>query len=283
LADFAQSLNKDTVNSLFTSARYGTAEAKWLSDIALPAVSATLQNAASSSGNGTDFTIDGYGTVLLEVTGTFVASMVVKGSMDGTNFNSTLAVIKLDTGARSTTITASGTYKVISPAGLQKIQAVLTWTSGTSVTVKGRALPLASNDNTVEVSGRKEKVMTNYVNTSTSLDPGSENITINAPAGYISKIQGISFYCPAPVGAGTGTHSMTVYLGTASSICQLYTKSVAYNVVLEVSYADVAATCKDREYDATFALIIKYTNGSNVAQTGIRGIRNATTDRAVIA
>jgi len=113
----------------------------------------TMHNAAAADGNGTYLSVDGYGTAILEVTGTFVASVAVKGSLDGTNFNSSLSVVKLDTGAKSTTITAAGTYKVIGVAGLTKIQAQLDWTSGTSITVKGRATPLASNDNTIELSG----------------------------------------------------------------------------------------------------------------------------------
>jgi len=120
---------------------------------AIASATTTLQSAVSVSGDGTDFAIDGYGTVLLEVTGTFVASISILGSMDGSNFNTALRVQKIDTGTMLSTITEPGTYKVINPAGLQKLRTPVTWTSGTSVTVKGRAIPLSSNDNSFELTG----------------------------------------------------------------------------------------------------------------------------------
>jgi hypothetical protein len=137
--------------------------------------------------------IDSMGTVLLEVSGTFVASITIKGSLDGTNFNSTLAVEKLDTGVRSNAITATGTYKVQCPAGLQKLRTPVTWTSGTSVTVKGRATPFNSNDNSMEVA--------------TSTIPKTQPIPIvKAPVRVISTIINA-------VSKAAGTNTGAVSLG----------------------------------------------------------------------
>jgi hypothetical protein len=112
--------------------------------------SATLQDAVSATGNGTDFTVDGYGITTLQITGTFVATITFYGSADGTNFVN-ISATNRNTGARVLNTTSTGLYD-IDCRGLQKIRASVTWTSGTSVTVFGVAEPFSGSNSTLEIS-----------------------------------------------------------------------------------------------------------------------------------
>jgi len=108
-----------------------------------------LQDSASAIGNGVDFTVDGYGTVKLQVTGTFVGEITVKGSVDGANFVP-IKVTKDDNNILSL-ITSPGIYKVNCNC-LLKIRAEITsYTSG-NITVLGKAMALNSDNNVVEIN-----------------------------------------------------------------------------------------------------------------------------------
>ena len=98
-----------------------------------------LQTSATGIGNGTDFIVDGYSLVKLQVTGTFVGIVTVKGSVDGTNveiFN----MVKND-GTSVSAITTPGIY-ALDCRGLYKVRAQITaYTSG-NITVTGKAVAL---------------------------------------------------------------------------------------------------------------------------------------------
>jgi len=118
---------------------------------------ATLQSAVSATGNGTDFTVDGYGVATLQITGTFVATATFWGSVDGTNFINIPAQNR-NTGERALTTTTTGLYE-IDCRGLQKIRASVTWTSGTSVTIVGRAEPFAGSNSSMTLTGSNVKIL----------------------------------------------------------------------------------------------------------------------------
>lgn len=101
----------------------------------------TLQSAAGATGNGTAINVKGYRSVVLEVSGTFVATVTFEGTID----DSSWFAIGLKTAADATavtTATAAGAFKL--PAdltALSQIRArVSAFTSGT-VTVKSRKHP----------------------------------------------------------------------------------------------------------------------------------------------
>lgn len=96
----------------------------------------SLQTAAVATGNGTALTVRGYGGAIIQVTGTFSATLIVEGTVDGTNWV-TLRVMNVSDGSFVTSVTATGVY-AIATAGIETIRArVSAYTSG-SVTVKGR-------------------------------------------------------------------------------------------------------------------------------------------------
>jgi len=108
---------------------------------------ATLQSAAGADGNGTDFTVDGYGVTTLQITGTFSATVTFQGSVDGTNFV-TLGNDRVATPV----VTTTGIFG-IDCRGLQKIRAVISGYVSGNVTVTGRAEPFAGSNNTVQLTG----------------------------------------------------------------------------------------------------------------------------------
>jgi len=111
----------------------------------------TLQNAVSATGNGVDFSVVGFGSATLQITGIFVATVVFYGSVDGINFvNIPTKNRNLKTWVFSTTTT--GLYD-IDCSGLAKIRAVVTWTSGTSITIIGNVEAFSGSNNVTEISG----------------------------------------------------------------------------------------------------------------------------------
>lgn len=109
---------------------------------------ATLQNAATSDGTGTDYDITGMATVQLLVNPTsYTGTVTFWASIDGTTF------IKIKGNQQDTTTIADNVANpgsttsiwTFQTAGLTKIRAALTSSGGTSVTVTGAASPLPNS------------------------------------------------------------------------------------------------------------------------------------------
>lgn len=92
-----------------------------------------LHNEASATGTGNDITVRGRAGVLLQVTGTFTATLTVQATLDGKNWHA-IQAIDLSDNSRSTTISSSGLYFVPAP-GLSATRANITSYSSGSVTV----------------------------------------------------------------------------------------------------------------------------------------------------
>lgn len=93
---------------------------------------AVLQNAATSNGNGTVLDLDsGYGTLAIQVTGTFSATINFEVSLNGADY----VPIK--------TTTVTGVYE-IPVAGVYKFRARISGYASGSVTVKAVALAITS-------------------------------------------------------------------------------------------------------------------------------------------
>jgi len=98
----------------------------------------TLQDAAGADGNGTTLTVKGYASLVVQVAGTFGATVTFEANQDGTNWVAILGANK-NTGALASTATAGGLF-AFSVAGLREFRArVSSWASG-SVTVRALAL-----------------------------------------------------------------------------------------------------------------------------------------------
>lgn len=98
-----------------------------------------LQTAAAATGNGVVADVSGVSAVLVQITGTFSATVTFEVSLDGTNY---VAVEATNLGDRSVSSapTAAGIW-VVPVAGAAKMRArVSTYASG-NVTVTSRALP----------------------------------------------------------------------------------------------------------------------------------------------
>lgn len=101
----------------------------------------TIQSAVSATGNGDALDVLGCSVATFEVTGTFTATVAFEASFDdGTTYRAIQAMNAAD-GAVATSTTAAGSYRV-DCAGASHVRAPVTWTGGTSVTVKARALPI---------------------------------------------------------------------------------------------------------------------------------------------
>lgn len=154
--------------------------------------SATLQNAATATGNGTDFTVDGYGVARLQIIGTFVATVTFYGSVDGTNFHPIPAKKEAD-GTTVYTTTSTGIYE-INCGALQKIRAAVTWTSGTSITIVGRAVALAGNNSVTQLSGRSLLVYPMlYTDTPVSIAAGASVFSEDG-SWRINNVNGYPFF-----------------------------------------------------------------------------------------
>lgn len=133
----ARGCKKDSATSV--SATFGV----WAGKVSLEmdedesVASETLQSAVSASGNGTAMNVQGMTTALLQVSGTFVGTVHFEGSIDGSTYVSLYAT-QVGSGSIATNTTTTGLFR-LPVSGLKYIRARVAWTSGTSVTVVGRA------------------------------------------------------------------------------------------------------------------------------------------------
>jgi hypothetical protein len=104
-----------------------------------PDTTPTMQNAAAATGAGTPLFVRFYGGCVIQVSGTFSATITFEASLDNTNWSS-LRGFDLNAGTYATTATAAGTWFFTTP-GVEYVRArVSAYTSG-SVTAVGRPVP----------------------------------------------------------------------------------------------------------------------------------------------
>lgn len=95
----------------------------------------THHSAASASANGAVMNTTGLVGVLVQLTGTFTATVTFQGTIDQSNWVAIKAE-NANTGAVGTTATAAGLYYVPF-AGVRLFRANMVWSAGTSITVTG--------------------------------------------------------------------------------------------------------------------------------------------------
>lgn len=105
---------------------------------ATPSATAVLQNAAVATGNGANLTVTGYGTALVQILGTFVATISFEVSSDAGVTWDPIAATKIGASTVGNTAFNTGQYR-LTVTGFDLLRARVTWTSGTSVTINARA------------------------------------------------------------------------------------------------------------------------------------------------
>ena len=104
---------------------------------ALTSAVTVMQNAVAATGPGTSLVVTGYGVTVLQISGTFVASIAFEASVDAGATWVAISATQIGAGDIFTVATVPGVYRLTS-AGMDLIRARVTWTSGT-VTVNGRS------------------------------------------------------------------------------------------------------------------------------------------------
>ena len=119
-------------------------------------VTTTMQAAAAATGPGTSLIVTGYGTAVLQVSGTFVASVAFEASVDAGTTWTAISSTQIGAGDIFPLTTIPGLFR-LTTTGIDLVRARVTWTSG-AVTVVGRAtnatnaskvVKLATSGNTV--------------------------------------------------------------------------------------------------------------------------------------
>ena len=137
----------------------------------LAAEELVLHDAAAATSDGQIFLIDGYASLLLEITGTFVATVSFYASADPDGLNWFLIRGQnLATGSQVTSASAPGVF-AFSVNGLKRFRAPISGYTSGSVTVRARALvfPFAGLTplGTVEYAGRLTSKEVNATATTT--------------------------------------------------------------------------------------------------------------------
>ena len=104
---------------------------------ALTSAVTVMHNAVAITGPGTSLPVTGYGTTVLQVTGTFVASIAFEASVDAGATWVAISATQVGQGDIFNVATQPGLYR-LTVAGMDLIRARVTWTSGT-VTINGRS------------------------------------------------------------------------------------------------------------------------------------------------
>jgi hypothetical protein len=120
----------------------------------------TLQNAVAATGNGTAMDVSGLSALGIQITGTFSATVTFQGTVDGSNWVAVQGV-NMNDGSVTNNTTSTGIF-MVPVAGLAQFRVAVTWTSGTSVTVKAQGT-------TADIPQRKDYA-TKIVEVTLSLD-----------------------------------------------------------------------------------------------------------------
>lgn len=100
-----------------------------------------LQNAAGANGNGTALTnLGDTGAVLMQITGTFTATVNFEGSLDGGTTYVAIRAQDMGAATKATTATAAGMW-LVPCFGMSNVRARVSGFSSGTVTVRARRAP----------------------------------------------------------------------------------------------------------------------------------------------
>jgi len=133
----ANGINPD--GSMNVSVVSGTINAT-LGDQQAKTIDVTLQDAATTAGNGTPFTVGAYKTLTIEINGTSTSRTVVfeGASTSGTYYP--IQGVKLSDLSMATQTTGNGEVWTFEVTGLNTFRARISAVGGGSVTIKGKAV-----------------------------------------------------------------------------------------------------------------------------------------------
>jgi hypothetical protein len=212
-------------------------------------ISATLQNAAAATGNGTAFSVTGMTSVVFTVTQTgFSGTITFQGSEDGTNYSNILVTqlgqlnIPATLASISSTTVTSTTVYGANISGLQSLLVPITRSAGT-VTVTAHANIVGS----IVAAPPIVLVQSAKSNYALAAGTGTTPVTIKNSAGYLKAFMvtttasaALTFYDNASAASGTALYV------TASNIAAgtLVTVDMPFSNGLTVSQASgtMAAT-----------------------------------------
>jgi len=251
----------------------------------------TMQNAVTANGNGTNLNVNEYATAVLEVRGTFSATINFECSIDDTNWYPVLAT-KND-GTISSSCTTVGLYEIKVAAWKSICARVSNYVSG-SVIVVGKVSPLVNAEKSMQLTGRKVSLpaasnLDQALNVTAS--GGKNTITITPPTGELWRVKYLRLNIPAPVGATGGTvHYIYLRLGANTlDNSVLFASSnygdevdILYNIIMKATatngkYPTNEQTQQKAIQDLVLSqncpLHIDYTNYTNALQSGTIKLR----------
>ena len=213
--------------------------------------SGVLQNAASSTGNGSTLPVAGMGTAifLVNMTG-FTGTVNFEGSVDGTNFSNMLA-LQMGTSTLATSTTGSTTTAVqmweTSISGIQLLRSSITRSAG-SVTVTAYTEPLSFAARTLNLAALAGIAIPTFgvlpvaaakSNAALAAGTGTTPVTIKASAGYLKSF---------------------VVTTTASAACSLYDNATTNSgTILYTTASNIAA-------GTIVVLDMPFANGLTISQ-----------------
>jgi len=177
-----------------------------------------MQNAVAVTGNGTSLPTTGYGTSIIQITGTFVASIAFEASVDAGATWVAISATQIGQGDILNVATIPGLYRLTVTA-IDLIRARVTWTSGTSITINGRSsnavnaskiVKLATGINTI---GSVKVTDGTNIASVLSAAPGTDT---GQPAVAVRIISQLGSSSSLPTGASTATLQTTGNTSLAS-------------------------------------------------------------------
>ena len=93
-----------------------------------------MHSEATASGSGTAINVNGMSVAILEISGTFTASIAFEALVKESWV--AISATNVATGTSAATASTAGAYR-LNVAGFTQLRAVVTWTSGTSITILG--------------------------------------------------------------------------------------------------------------------------------------------------
>lgn len=157
------------------------------------------------------------------------------------------------------------------------------------------ASPLPAGTNTigyVGITGSPEVLVLSNNNKTASLAAGAnESFYIKTSAGHLGRLEHLGIYIPAPSGAGSGTHNVLVALGDTVTPLQVLSVTAAFGAAIQIVNGVVVGTATILPTTDQHALaellkghtlgetdlegiFVRYTNSTDVAQTGTRQYRS---------
>ena len=102
---------------------------------ALATTSATLQNSVTGNGNGTASDVSSYTTAVIQVSGTFTATINFEASVDGLTYTALQCFSITDSTSSATSVTIPGIWRC-NIVGIGKVRARISGYGSGTITVK---------------------------------------------------------------------------------------------------------------------------------------------------